>query len=211
MKSNGKSIKQKPTAKWLGVTFDCNLTWNKQIDILRKPTYGVLRILKTFKGFTPFPTRKCLAESLVLSRIHYCNVVYSQMSNYLVKRLQQVQNCVAGYVLGRYANAVVVVNLNWLPILESLEYNINKVEYQGLNDKNWPSYLLVEIVTKKELCDRITQDHVLITVKNIHFKIKLRTLLINCQLIFDQMKAKIFLTGKQDIFIRARLLLGPFL
>ena len=58
------------------------------------------------------------------------------MSNYLVKRLQQVQNCVARYVLGRYANAVVVVNLNWLPILESLEYNINKVEYQGLNDKN---------------------------------------------------------------------------
>ena len=63
MKSNGKSIKQKPTAKWLGVTFDCNLTWNEQINILRKPTYGVLRILKTFKGFTPFPTRKCLAES----------------------------------------------------------------------------------------------------------------------------------------------------
>ena len=58
------------------------------------------------------------------------------MPNYLVKRLQQVQNCVAGYVLGRYANTVVVVNLNWLPILESLEYNINKVKYQGLNDKN---------------------------------------------------------------------------
>ena len=36
------------------------------------------------------------------------------MPNYLVKRLQQVQNCVAGYVLGRYANAVVVVDLNWL-------------------------------------------------------------------------------------------------
>ena len=28
MKSNGKSIKQKPTAKLLDITFDCNLTWN---------------------------------------------------------------------------------------------------------------------------------------------------------------------------------------
>ena len=88
MKSNGKFIKQKPTVKLLGITFDCNLTWNEQINIITKSTYGVLRVLKTFKRFTSFTTRKCLAESLVLSRINYCNVVYGQMPNYLVKRLQ---------------------------------------------------------------------------------------------------------------------------
>ena len=92
MKSNGKSIKQKPTAELLGITFDCNLTWNEQINIITKSTYGVLRVFKTFKRFTPFTTRKCLAESLVLSRINYYNVVYGQMPNYLVKRLQRVQN-----------------------------------------------------------------------------------------------------------------------
>ena len=32
MKSNDKSIKQKPTAKLLGITFDCNLTYN-EIDL----------------------------------------------------------------------------------------------------------------------------------------------------------------------------------
>ena len=149
MKSNGKSIKQKPTAKLLGITFDCNLNWNEQINIITKLTYGVLRVLKTFKRFTLFTTRKCLAESLVLSRINHCSVVYNQMPKYLVKRLQRVQNCAAGYVLGRYGNAVDVVNLNWLPILEGIEYNISKLIYQGLNDKNWPSYLPVEIVTQK--------------------------------------------------------------
>ena len=84
MKSNCKSIKQKPTAKLLGITFDCNLIWNEQINIITKSTYGILRVLKSFKRFTPFTTRKCLVESLVLSRINYCNVVYGQMSNYLV-------------------------------------------------------------------------------------------------------------------------------
>ena len=84
MKSNCKSIKQKPTAKLLGITFDCNLIWNEQINIITKSTYGILRVLKSFKCFTPFTTRKCLVESLVLSRINYCNVVYGQMSNYLV-------------------------------------------------------------------------------------------------------------------------------
>ena len=84
MKSNCKSIKQKPTAKLLGITFDCNLIWNEQINIITKSTYGILRVLKSFKRFTPFTTRKCLVESLVLSRINYCNVVCGQMSNYLV-------------------------------------------------------------------------------------------------------------------------------
>ena len=81
MQSNGKSIKQKPTAKLLGVTFDCNLTWNEQINIITKSSYCVLRVLKTFKRFTPFTTRKCLAESLVLSRTNYCNVVYGILLN----------------------------------------------------------------------------------------------------------------------------------
>ena len=150
MKSNDNCIKQKPTAKLLDITFDCNLIWNEQINITTKSTYGELRVLKTFKSFTPFTTRKCLTELLVLSRINYCNVVDGQMPNYLVKGLQRVQNCDAGYVLGRYANAADIVNLNWLPILESIQYNISKLTYRGLSNKNWPSHLPVEIVTQKE-------------------------------------------------------------
>ena len=68
---------------------------------------------------------------------------------YLVKRLHQVQNCAVRYVLGRYANAVDVVNLNCLPILEGIECNISKLTHQGLNDKNWPFYLPVELATQK--------------------------------------------------------------
>ena len=39
------------------------------------------------RRFTSFTERKCLAESLDLSRINYCNVVYGQIPNYLVKGL----------------------------------------------------------------------------------------------------------------------------
>ena len=71
------------------------------------------------------------------------------MPNYLLKRLQRVQNFAAGYVLGRYANTVDVINLNWLPIIEGIEYNISKLTYQGLHENYWPVYLPVEIVTQK--------------------------------------------------------------
>ena len=68
----------------------------------------------------------------------------------LLNDLQRVQNCAVGYVLGRYAKAVDVVNLNWLPVFKGIEYNISKLTYQVLYDKNWPSYLPVEIVTQKK-------------------------------------------------------------
>ena len=68
----------------------------------------------------------------------------------LLNDLQRVQNCAAGYVLGRYAKAVDVVNLKWLPVFKGTEYNISKLTYQVLYDKNWPSYLPVEIVTQKK-------------------------------------------------------------
>ena len=94
-----------------------------------KLTYGVLRVLKILKRFTPFTTRKCLAESLVLSQINCCNVVDGKTPNCLIKRLQRVQNYATGYVLGRYANAVDAVKLNWLPILEGIKYNTSKLIY----------------------------------------------------------------------------------
>ena len=67
MKSNGKSIKQKPTANLFGITIDYNLTWNKQINTIMKSTCGVLRVPKSVIHFTLFTTCKSLAESLVLS------------------------------------------------------------------------------------------------------------------------------------------------
>ena len=96
----------------------------------------------------------------------------------LLNDLQRIQNCTPGYVLGRYANAVDVANLNWLPVFKGIEYNISKLTYQGLYDKNWPSYLPVEILTQKK---NSTFEH---------FKIKLKMLSTNCQLIFDQIKVK---------------------
>ena len=56
-----------------------------------------------------------------------CIVVHSQIPKYLQNRWQRLQNCAAGYVLGKYAN-------------------IFQVAYQGLHDKNWPGYLPIKLI-----------------------------------------------------------------
>ena len=42
------------------------------------------------------------------------------MPDYLIRRLQKVENAAAGFVQGRYANAENVLALNWLPVKERI-------------------------------------------------------------------------------------------
>ena len=86
--SKGKSTQQKPTANLLCVAFDQYLTWNEQINIMKKSNYNILRILKTFKQFTPWYLRESLAESLILSGTNWTIVVDTQISKYPQNRLQ---------------------------------------------------------------------------------------------------------------------------
>ena len=49
--------------------------------------------------------------------------MYGQLPEYLINRLQRVQNTSAGYVYGRHAKMLDVIKLNWLPIEENMEIN----------------------------------------------------------------------------------------
>ena len=55
-------------------------------------------MLKKLRRFTLYNTRKQLAEALTLSKLDYCNVLYHGMADYLIRRLQKVENAAAGFV-----------------------------------------------------------------------------------------------------------------
>ena len=93
--------------------------------------------------------RKTLAEALMLSKNNYCNVVYGQLSKYLINRLQRVQNTNAGYVYGRYAKMLNVISLNWLPIKENIEMDTVKLAHKSLNDELRPNYLKLVLIERK--------------------------------------------------------------
>ena len=69
-------------------------------------SYGVLRTLHKLKHFTNFNLRKRLAELLVLSRLDYCDSVFSPLPRYLMKRLQKIEFAAASFVYGRYVNNI---------------------------------------------------------------------------------------------------------
>ena len=91
--------------------------------------------------------RKTLAETLVLSKISYYNVVYAQLPNYQINHLQ---NTAAGCVLNRYLHMTdAIEHLKWLPIKENNDFSISKLVFLALNDTNWPKYLPIETVKNR--------------------------------------------------------------
>ena len=88
---------------------------------------------------------KQLAELLVLSKLDYCYCLYGALLDYLVKRLQKVQNTAASFVLGKFTKVNGVITLGQFPIKERIDYSIGKRAYQALNDDKWPRYLSLKV------------------------------------------------------------------
>ena len=85
-----------------------NLKWDEHFRTLCKSCYSSIRILKKVKNFADYRLRKHLVESLILSKLDYCDTVFYPLPDFLVKRLQRVQFAAASFVEGRYVNDVKV-------------------------------------------------------------------------------------------------------
>ena len=137
--------------------------------------------------------------------MNYCIVVHSQIPKYLQNRLQRLQNCAAGYVIGKYANTLHVINPNWLPVAENTEFNVSKLTYEGLHDKNWPEYLSVKLINRRR--NLRSEKSRLTMVKRIIFSNILMKLPTNIRICEN----KIFLSIRLDVFIRIKPWLSPCL
>lgn len=135
----------------MGVYLDQELTWQEHITNLLSSCYGALAVLRKLKNFSPYHIRKLLVESLILSKLNYCNVVFSPLPEYQTKHLQRVQNTCAGFVLTKFAGLQDVRKLGWLTIKERLEFNIAKLAHKSLYNKDFPLKLKQHVVNRYSL------------------------------------------------------------
>ena len=116
---------------------------------LTKDLY-ILSSLRQFKRFTPYKVRQSLAETLVISKIRYCLVVYSQLPKYQIQRLQKIQYRIASYALSRYVKEDDLIKmLSWLPITELVDFCIANCCFSALHNPNWPKYLPLKLQVSK--------------------------------------------------------------
>ena len=143
IRNNGEPIERIADMKVLGVRFNQHLTWRNHINATTQSCYLTLKSLRRFRRSADFKLRRSLAQSLIISRINYCNVLFSDAPQYLLKKLQKLQNAAARFVYGRHTNECDIIDLKWLPVRERISLSLVKLAHKALHDETWPKYLKV--------------------------------------------------------------------
>ena len=96
--------------------------------------------VKKMKRFAPQKTRKHLAVALIISKIDYGNIIYSNASqNSLLGLRNLLKAC--SFVNSRYSNSLDVILLDWLPISERIDFCIIILAHKALYVTSFSSYL----------------------------------------------------------------------
>ena len=97
-----------------------------------------------FVIFFLFLQLQLLPNSLVSSKLDYCNSLYSGISQVNLNKLQRIQNSLARVITNtsKYQHITPILKkLHWLPIKQRIDYKLCLLTYKTLTNQQ-PTYLL---------------------------------------------------------------------
>ena len=142
---SGYKLERIKSCKLLGVHINEHLKWDDHIKHTVSGCYATLSILRKLKYLAKYELRKQLAETLILSKLDYADLVFYPLPQFLLRRLQRVQSAASSFVLGHYVkNFRDILKIGWLPINERRDLNLLKSCFKALhNTETWPDYLKI--------------------------------------------------------------------
>ena len=125
----------------------------KQVSHLVQIMNMDLRRLSKIRHLLANDIASLLMNSLVLSKLDYCNALLPNINTDLLNKLQKVQNNAARWILQKprsFSSHDLLVLLHWLPVKTRIFYKICTIVFKCLNDQG-TSYLdeLINVYTPK--------------------------------------------------------------
>ena len=133
----------KAKAKNLGIVMDKTLFFNDHINVSCKKASFAIRSIGRIRRYLPYDGLKMLVNSLVISRLDYCNGVLYGIPKYQRDKLQRIQNIAARMISGTRSTdhiTPILKNLHWLPVEARINFKILLITYKILNGQS-ASYL----------------------------------------------------------------------
>ena len=141
---NGSNIPESKSARNLGVIFEPDLQYNKQISKICQISHLNIKQLRQVRSTLDRKTCILLANALVSSQLDYCNSLYYDLPKSSIHRLQVVQNSLARAIVPNVRRfdhiQPILKQLHWLPVQQRIIYKVATITYKVLNE-NQPSYL----------------------------------------------------------------------
>ena len=131
------------TARSLGVMFDPQLSFNKQITTVVQSCYHQIRNIAKIKSFLSTTDLETVIHAFISSRLDYCNSLYSACNKNTISRLQMVQNSAARLLTNtkkRDHITPILAALHWLPVSYRIDFKILLITFKALHGLA-PSYI----------------------------------------------------------------------
>ena len=162
----------------LGVIFDSNLDFKKHISSICRSSFFQIRQLRQIRSSLDRNSAIILANSLVHSKIGYCNSLLYNLPGTSIVRLQRLQNSLARVVCNstklQSHSMDLLKTLHWLPISERIKYKIAVLTFKVLQHRQ-PSYLADLISFYKPSRTLRSSDALLLAVPDIRTTIGRRS------------------------------------
>ena len=134
----------------LGFYMDNLLKNHHHIDGICCQLFWIIKFVQAVNSRLDHDTTKIILQTLVLSRLDYCNSLLAGSAKYQIEKLQRVQNitCRAVYNLRKYDHiSASLMGLHWLRVRKHIKYKIVCLVYRCW-DKTAPNYLVDLLPTK---------------------------------------------------------------
>lgn len=133
----GTVVEQVSRVKLLGIRLDQSLSWSDQINHIVSMMGRGIAMAKKCSAFCPTPVLKTVVQSIVLSHLHYCPIVWSNATQAQLKNLQIAQNRAARLVLHCPFHTNVLEmhrKLSWLMVDTKLQVSLLMFMHTVLTD-----------------------------------------------------------------------------
>lgn len=123
------------------VKLDNSLNMKLQVQAVAGQCFSILKVLKQFLPLLQLSHRKKVVQALIGSRLDYVNVLYLGLPEYLLSRLQVVQNAAARAILGLDPRTRVsshLISLHWLPIRKRIQFKALVLAFKALHHLGAP-------------------------------------------------------------------------
>ena len=166
----GNTLTPSNSVRNLGVIFDSHLTFHNHISNICSSSFYQIRHLRQIRSSLDTNSSIILANSLVSSKLDYCNSLFYGLPSTSLNRLQKVQNALARVVVPSVRRCHHITptlrKLHWLPVSSRISYKIASLTFKTRHSGQ-PSYLsdlLTPYIPTRNL--RSSDQH-LLTVPNI--------------------------------------------
>ncbi|KAK3521080.1 hypothetical protein QTP86_006328 [Hemibagrus guttatus] len=140
---NNSMISPSATARNLGVTMDNQLSFSSHVTNVTRSCRFLLYNIRRIRPFLSTQATQVLVQSLVISRLDYCNSLLAGLHLNAIRPLQMIQNAAARLVfnLPKFSHTTPLLrSLHWLPVAARIRFKTLMLAYKAKNGPA-PSYL----------------------------------------------------------------------